>query len=151
MTRKESRFALHAMFAVTVLSGCLPKSQFSAEDGFSTSSSISNVRAAAGSTPAHPIIKGDVTGSEDMTIDGHIEGRIDLKGHNLLIGPNATIEANVTARTITIMGAVTGDITASEKVDLRASGSVEGDLYAPRVVMADAEHDEAGAAALDSV
>jgi cytoskeletal protein CcmA (bactofilin family) len=83
------------------------------------------------------VIKGEVTGSEDMTIDGHVEGRIDLRGHTLLIGPNATIQAHVSARVITIMGAVSGNVTASEKIDLRASGSVEGDIAAPRVAIAD--------------
>lgn len=83
------------------------------------------------------VVKGEVIGSEDMTIDGLVEGRIDLKGHSLLIGPNATIKAQVAARAITIMGAVTGDVTASEKVDLRPSGSVEGDIDAPSVALAD--------------
>ena len=83
------------------------------------------------------VIKGDVIGSEDLTIDGHVEGRIELRGHSLLIGPNAQIQAQVVAGTITIMGAVTGDVTASDKVDIRKAGSVDGDIDAPKVVMAD--------------
>ncbi len=83
------------------------------------------------------VIKGDVIGSEDLTIDGRVEGRIELRDHSLLIGPNATVQAQVVARTITIMGTVTGNITASDKVDIRNVGSVEGDIEAPKVAMAD--------------
>jgi cytoskeletal protein CcmA (bactofilin family) len=83
------------------------------------------------------VIKGDVIGFEDLTIDGRVEGRIELRGHSLLIGPNANVQAQVVARSITIMGAVTGNITASDKVDIRKAGSVEGDIDAPRVAMAD--------------
>jgi cytoskeletal protein CcmA (bactofilin family) len=86
------------------------------------------------------VIKGDVIGSEDLTIDGRVEGRIELRGHSLLIGPNAKVRAQVVARTITIMGAVTGHITASDKVDIRTAGSVEGDIDAPKVAMADGAH-----------
>src|SRR5438132_1299867 len=65
------------------------------------------------------VIKGDVIGSEDLTIDGRVEGRIELRGHSLLIGPNARINAPVVARTVTIMGTITGNVTASDTVDLR--------------------------------
>jgi cytoskeletal protein CcmA (bactofilin family) len=82
-------------------------------------------------------IKGDVIGSEDLHIDGHVEGRIELPDHCLLIGPDATVRAQVIARAITIMGAVTGTVTASDTVDLRESSSVDGDICAPKVVMAD--------------
>jgi cytoskeletal protein CcmA (bactofilin family) len=82
-------------------------------------------------------IKGDVIGSEDLQIDGHVEGRIELRDHYLLIGPNATVRAHVIARAITIMGAVTGTVTARDTVDLRKSSSVNGDIYAPKVVVAE--------------
>ncbi len=83
------------------------------------------------------VIKGVVIGSEDLTIDGRVEGRIELRGHSLLIGPDATVQAQVVARTITIMGAVAGNITASDRVDIRKAGSVDGDIDAPSVAMAD--------------
>jgi len=86
------------------------------------------------------VIRGDVTGSEDLTIDGRVEGQIDLRGHRLLIGPNAQIQAPVVARTVTIMGDVIGHITASDHVDLRKTGSVEGTIDAPKVTMADGAH-----------
>jgi cytoskeletal protein CcmA (bactofilin family) len=81
-------------------------------------------------------IKGDLIGSEDLTIDGQVEGRIELKGHSLLIGPNAKVQATVMAKVVTVMGAVVGNITA-EKVDIRKGASVEGDIDSQKVVMAD--------------
>ena len=83
------------------------------------------------------VIKGEVTGSEDLTIAGRVEGRIELRGHCLLIGPNAQIQAQVVAGTVTIMGAVTGNVTASGRVDICKAGSVDGDIDAPKVAMAD--------------
>jgi cytoskeletal protein CcmA (bactofilin family) len=82
-------------------------------------------------------IKGEVICSEDLMIDGHLEGRLELQGHNLLLGPNALVQAHVDARIVTIMGTVTGNVTASEKVDLRGSGTVDGNIHAPRIAMAD--------------
>lgn len=83
------------------------------------------------------VIKGDVIGSEDLAIDGHVEGRIELRGHSLLLGPNATIQAPIVARVVTIMGAVIGNVTATDKVDVRGSGSVDGNIDAPSIVLAD--------------
>ena len=84
-------------------------------------------------------IKGDLIGSEDLTIDGRVEGRIELKGHSLLIGPNAKVQATVIAKVVTVMGALVGTITA-EKVDIRKGASVEGDIDSQKVAMADGAH-----------
>ena len=62
-------------------------------------------------------IKGEVSGSEDLTVDGRVEGRIDLKDHNLTIGPNGKVHADVHAKNITIVGEITGNVVADEKVD----------------------------------
>jgi cytoskeletal protein CcmA (bactofilin family) len=83
------------------------------------------------------IIKGTVTGAEELIIDGQVDGRIEWHDQSLTIGPSAEIKAPVLAATITILGTVSGDVTASEKVDIRETGSVDGDIIAPRVVMAD--------------
>jgi cytoskeletal protein CcmA (bactofilin family) len=83
------------------------------------------------------IFKGELTSSENMNIDGRIEGTIDVRDHNLTIGPDAVIHADITAKTITIYGAVTGSLKASDKVDIRNSGSVDGDITAPRVSIAE--------------
>ena len=86
------------------------------------------------------VIKGELSGTEDLTIEGHVEGKIELCQNVLTIGPDARIKAQVAARAIVIEGHVTGDITASERVDIRANGSVDGDLVAPRVAIADGAH-----------
>jgi cytoskeletal protein CcmA (bactofilin family) len=83
------------------------------------------------------IFKGDLISSEDMTIDGRVEGTIELRDHTLTIGPDAHIRATIVAKTVTVLGAVTGMITASAKVDVRETGSVEGNIISPRLAMAD--------------
>jgi cytoskeletal protein CcmA (bactofilin family) len=79
------------------------------------------------------VVKGELNGSEDLTIEGQVEGTIDLRENVLTIGPNGKIKAQIFARSVIVLGAVTGNITASEKVDIRDGGSVEGDLVSPRV------------------
>jgi len=86
------------------------------------------------------IIKGELSGSEDLTIEGQVEGKIELKQNVLTIGPNGKIKAQVFAKAIVVQGEVHGDITASERVDIRDNGSVDGDLSAPRVSIADGAH-----------
>lgn len=86
------------------------------------------------------IIKGELTGSEDLTIEGHVEGKIELRQNVLTIGPNGRIKAQVFAKSVVILGEVTGNVTASEKVDLRDNGAVDGDIAAPRVAIAEGAH-----------
>ncbi|HEY0284756.1 MAG TPA: polymer-forming cytoskeletal protein [Vicinamibacterales bacterium] len=82
-------------------------------------------------------IEGKVISAEDLTIDGTVEGSIELGGHSLTIGEEARIKADLLAKTVTISGKVTGNVKGVEKVELRTTGSVEGDITAPRLVMAD--------------
>jgi cytoskeletal protein CcmA (bactofilin family) len=82
-------------------------------------------------------VEGKVISTQDLTIDGRVEGTIELGNHGLMIGSAAKIKADLVAETITISGTVTGDVTATSIVDLRATGSVEGDITTPRLVMAD--------------
>lgn len=86
------------------------------------------------------VIKGELNGSEDLTIEGQVEGKIELRQNVLTIGPNGKIKAQVFAKTIVVQGEVTGNITASERIDIRDNGSVDGDLSAPRVAIADGAH-----------
>jgi cytoskeletal protein CcmA (bactofilin family) len=86
------------------------------------------------------VIKGELTGSEDLTIEGHVEGKIELRQNILTIGPNGRIKAQVFAKSVVILGEVTGNVTATEKVDLRDNGSVDGDIAAPRVAIAEGAH-----------
>jgi cytoskeletal protein CcmA (bactofilin family) len=86
------------------------------------------------------VIKGELSGSEDLTIEGNVDGRIDLRENVLTIGPNGKIKAEVFAKSIIVLGEVTGNITASEKVDIRDNGSVDGDIASPRVAIAEGAH-----------
>jgi cytoskeletal protein CcmA (bactofilin family) len=82
-------------------------------------------------------IKGELKGNEDLTIDGMVDGKILVKDHNLTIGANGKITAEVHAKTVIVVGQVSGNITADDKVEVAPSGSVEGDIRAPRVALAD--------------
>ena len=86
------------------------------------------------------VIKGELSGSEDLTIEGHVEGKIELKDHLLTIGPNGRIKAAVFAKAVIVLGEVNGNVTASEKVDIRDGGSVDGDIVSPRVAIAEGAH-----------
>jgi cytoskeletal protein CcmA (bactofilin family) len=86
------------------------------------------------------VIKGELSGSEDLTIEGHCEGRIELRDNVLTIGPNGKIRAEVFAKAVIVLGEVTGNVTASEKVDIRDNGSVDGDIISPRVAIAEGAH-----------
>src|SRR5262245_44332764 len=86
------------------------------------------------------VIKGELNGSEDLTIEGQVEGTIQLREHVLTIGPNGRIKAQVFAKSVIVLGEVTGNVTATEKVDIRDNGSVDGDIAAPRVAIAEGAH-----------
>ena len=86
------------------------------------------------------VIKGELNGSEDLTIEGHVEGTIQLRDHVLTIGPNGRIKAQVFAKSVIVLGEVTGNVTASDKVDIRDNGSVDGDIISPRVAIAEGAH-----------
>ena len=86
------------------------------------------------------IIKGELSGSEDLTIEGQVEGKIELRENVLTIGPNGKIRAEVFAKAVIVLGEVAGNVTASEKVDIRDNGSVDGDIVSPRVAIAEGAH-----------
>jgi cytoskeletal protein CcmA (bactofilin family) len=86
------------------------------------------------------VIKGELNGSEDLTVEGSVEGKIELKQHVLTIGPNGRIKAEVFAKAVIVLGEVGGNITASEKVDIRDKGKVDGNIVAPRVAIAEGAH-----------
>ncbi len=82
-------------------------------------------------------IKGELSGNEDLTIEGMVDGKILLKDHNLTIGANGRITAEVSAKTVVVIGQVSGNITATDRIEISETGSVRGDLRAPRVSIAD--------------
>jgi cytoskeletal protein CcmA (bactofilin family) len=85
-------------------------------------------------------VKGDLCGSEDLTVDGRVEGRIELPDHALTIGPNANIQADIAARIVTVFGSVVGRITARDKVEIRRGGSLEGQLASACIAIQDGAH-----------
>ncbi len=80
-------------------------------------------------------IKGDVLGDEDTIIEGRVEGRIELKNHHLTIGPNGDVQGEVAAKQVTIVGRVAGNVVATERIELRDSGRIEGDMTTPRLLV----------------
>ena len=82
-------------------------------------------------------IKGDVTGDEDLIIQGYVEGTINLKGHNVTISKSAKVKANIEANQITVEGELSGDMNGDEKVNIRATGNVHGNIISPRVTLED--------------
>jgi cytoskeletal protein CcmA (bactofilin family) len=81
-------------------------------------------------------VEGKVISTEDLTIDGQVDGSIELGDHSLTIGLGAGVKANLKAKVIVINGTVTGNIQATEKVELRATGSVEGNISTPQLLLA---------------
>jgi cytoskeletal protein CcmA (bactofilin family) len=84
------------------------------------------------------VIKGELSGSEDLMVEGLVEGTIQLREHVLTVGPNGRIKAQVFAKSVIVLGEVTGNIAAGDKVDIH--GSVEGDIISPRVTIAEGAH-----------
>ncbi len=83
------------------------------------------------------VVKGELSGSEDLYVDGAVEGSISLKGQSLTIGPNGQVRANLEARNVIVHGRVDGNVTASDRVDLRKSASLTGDISTARVAIED--------------
>ncbi len=86
------------------------------------------------------VIKGELDGSEDLVIDGHVEGKIELREHTLTIGANGRIKAQVFAKAVIVLGELTGNISAAERVEIRENGAVDGDIVAPRIAIAEGAH-----------
>ncbi len=83
------------------------------------------------------VIKGEVSGAEALYIDGRIEGKVNLPDHRLTVGRNGTVQADITAREVVVMGKVTGNIECSDRVDIRSEGVVNGDVATERISVED--------------
>ena len=83
------------------------------------------------------IIKGEVSGSESLYIDGKVEGSINLSGNRVTVGRNGQVAANISAREIVVLGKVRGNVNASDRVDIRSEGSLTGDVTAQRISIED--------------
>lgn len=83
------------------------------------------------------VVKGELSGSEDLFVDGEVEGSIELRGNSLTIGPNGRVRANVNARDIVVQGKVDGNLRATDRVDLKKSAIVTGDIVTQRIAVED--------------
>ena len=83
------------------------------------------------------VIKGEISGAEALYIDGRIEGKISLPDNRVTIGRNGSVQANITAREVVVMGKVSGNIDCSDRVDIRSEGSVTGDVSTVRISVED--------------
>jgi cytoskeletal protein CcmA (bactofilin family) len=101
-----------------------------------TSSSLKDVTRIGKSV----FIKGELASNEDLTVDGRIEGKIELKDHQLIIGPSGVIHAEIQAKNVTVEGSVVGNITAGGMVTVQSSGSLVGDISAARIAINEGAH-----------
>jgi cytoskeletal protein CcmA (bactofilin family) len=83
------------------------------------------------------VIKGEISGSESLYIDGRVEGKINMADSRVTIGRNGKVDASIQAREVVVMGKVTGNITCSDRVDIRSEGSVTGDISTSRISVED--------------
>lgn len=83
------------------------------------------------------VLKAQITGEEDVYVDGQLEGSVELKNHNLTVGINGRVNANVIARNVFVEGNLTGNVVASEKIEIRKTGSLQGDLTTGGVTIED--------------
>ena len=79
------------------------------------------------------IFKGELSGDEDLEIEGQVDGNVNLQNHQLTVGANGRLKAEVQAKSIIVIGQVIGNLTATERIEVQATGVVEGDLRAPRL------------------
>jgi len=82
-------------------------------------------------------IKGDLTGNEDIVIEGTVEGKIDLPNNQLTVGANGTVRAEINAKGVVVVGRVSGNVHGTERVEVQATGVVEGDVAAPKLVVSE--------------
>ena len=82
-------------------------------------------------------IKGQISGTEDLYIDGEVEGTVELKDHNITVGPNGRVSANLHGRDVVVLGRVKGNIRAVDRLEIRKTGSLMGDIITARVVIED--------------
>jgi cytoskeletal protein CcmA (bactofilin family) len=95
-------------------------------------------------------IKGEVSGDEDLLIQGRIDGSVQLRQHSVTVGPEGEVKASIVGRVVTVEGSVVGDLNAEEQVILRSSARVEGDITAPRVVVEDGARFRGGVDMVDA-
>ena len=129
--RMETVVAIDRLAASSSESQSSPK--FSPEDRPSGQVSPVNIGKTA-------VLHGELTANEDLTIEGRVEGKIELRQHVLTIGVHGKVKSEILAKSVIIIGEVDGNIVATDKVDIRNAGSVDGDIVSPRVAIAEGAH-----------
>ena len=81
------------------------------------------------------VIKGELSGSEDLYVDGNVEGKIEMRNHSLTVGPNGVVKADVSAKAVVVQGKLDGSVNASDRVELRKSAVVTGDVTTQRIAI----------------
>ncbi len=85
-------------------------------------------------------IRGDLTGNEDMVIEGKVEGKVDLPNNQLTVGADGSVKANINAKSVVIVGHVIGNVNGLERVELQATGKLDGDVISPKLIVAEGAH-----------
>jgi cytoskeletal protein CcmA (bactofilin family) len=85
-------------------------------------------------------IRGDLTGNEDMVIEGKVEGKVDLPNNQLTVGADGSVKAEIHAKSVVIVGHVIGNVSGLERVELQATGRLEGDVTSPKLIVAEGAH-----------
>ena len=83
------------------------------------------------------VIKGELSASEDLTLHGQMQGKISLPEHTLTIGAQAEVKADITAKAVVVVGMITGRVSAQDRVDIRSTGTIAGDIVSPRLIIAE--------------
>lgn len=83
------------------------------------------------------LVKGELSGSEDLYLDGEVEGSIELKDHSLVVGPHGRVRAHINARDVTVHGKVDGNVKGTERVELKKSAVLTGDIFTQRIIIED--------------
>lgn len=130
---KEDEFEIPSEPVLPTTFNTVP-SPISARPSTSAQSSSGNWAAVIGPKIT---FKGEIIGEEDLLVQGKVEGSIDLKGNHLTIGQQGVVKANLKAKTITIEGTVEGDLIGQERIEIKASSNVKGNLIAARVTLED--------------
>ena len=90
------------------------------------------------------MIKGQIFSREDLTIDGEIDGSVELHEHRLTVGPNGKLQAGVKAREVVVLGTIHGNVEASDKIDIRKDAKLVGDIKTARIVIEDGAYFKGG-------
>ncbi len=123
--------------AVTAVVPSVPATRITRERSATSPPSLTPTPATLGKSL---VIKGELRGAEDFQVDGVIEGSIDLRDHVLTVGASGTVKADIKAKSVIVLGTVRGNVRATERIELREKGSIDGDIVAPRVAMAEGSH-----------